>query len=86
MCPTRIIAFASEVEGFLLTSIKFGNTEQLVGSIPTNTITTTSYQAIPIVTDCIFAGQPYQIDYTNLDATAMATQDLWLVFIGPMVG
>lgn len=88
MCPTRLLTIADGAAGqWLINTIQFGNQNQIVGGpIAQEVFSPFSFQLVPMVPDCIKAGQPFTIN-VSLGAEAMATaRNLWLVFIGPMVG
>lgn len=85
ICPTRIIAWTDtpEVE---LTSIVFGNQNQLVGGpVLVRAFDPQAFQDVPIVPDCIRAGQPFSVG-VNILAGNTTEVNTWLVFIGPAVG
>lgn len=97
MCPTRLMVVTDNGGGptsgaghnqWEITSITFGNQNQLVGGpVGADTWNPQFFsQLVPMVPDCLRAGQPYTINL-NLKPEAMATlRTIYLVWIGPMVG
>lgn len=87
-CPTRLIAFTDSPRGhWELTEVKFGNQNQIVGDhVAIEAFNNTAFQAVPMVPDCLFAGQPFSISANLLPDEAPTARNLWLVFIGPVVG
>lgn len=86
MCPTRVMAWHNaDGEDWLINEIQFGNQNQLVGGpVPAAAFDPQAFQDVPIVPDCIYAGQPISITATlgiGEDASS-----LWIVFIGPTIG
>lgn len=85
MCPTRIIMHATG--DWLINQIRFGNQNQLIGGpVPWEAFGTDTFAAVPIVPDCMAAGQPIRIQATLLPDGGAAARSLWVVFLGPMVG
>lgn len=86
MCPTRIMAWTDGTHPWTVDVIQFGAQNQIVGGpIPANALAPVNFQPVPIVPDCLRAGQPYTVTAT-LQASAATVGDLWLVLIGPVVG
>jgi hypothetical protein len=87
-CPTRLIAASTGAAGDLLTdwtinTIQFGIRNQLVGGpAPASAFATDAYQLVPMVPDCLRAGQPYTLAAEQLTGAGTLT----LIFIGPVVG
>lgn len=86
MCPTRIITHA--VGNWNLNVLQFGSVNQIFGGpIPHTSLGTQVHASVPMVPDCIRAGQPIRIDADLLpDGVGGAADSLWIVFLGPMVG
>lgn len=88
-CPTRLLAFSDAPRGhWELTSVVFGNQNQIVGDpVAVEAFDNVAFQAVPMVPDCLRAGQPYSISANLLpDVDTPTARNLWLVFIGPVVG
>lgn len=87
MCPTRIIASVTVgTSTWRIDSIEFGSQNQILGSgVPAGSLDPGAFQPVPIVPDCIRAGQPFTIDATILAGVAAAAE-LAITFIGPVVG
>lgn len=88
-CPTRLIVDTIQASRgqWQIDSIQFGNQNQIVGGpVYAEAFAPGAFQVVPMVPDCLRAGQPYTINLTlGLDA-GTADASIWLVFIGPMVG
>jgi len=86
MCPTRIIAYAEAGSTWDINVMRFGNQNQLVGGpVPSVAFDSGVFASVPLVPDCLRAGQPVQFQAT-LGIGAAATFSLWITLIGPMVG
>lgn len=87
MCPTRIIATTTTgTSVWRIEKIQFGNQNQLVGSgLPVGALDPGAFQPVPIVPDCLRAGQPFSIDATIVAGVA-AAGSIAITFIGPVVG
>lgn len=86
MCPTRIIC-ASDFGDWNIEQIRFGMQNQIAGGpVPWQVFGTGVFASVPLVPDCMRAGQPITIN-TSLGADAgEGTYTLWVIFLGPMVG
>lgn len=90
MCPTRMLATQDGVAGanWFIRSIEFGNQNQILGGVdvPIVAFARDAFQVVPMVPDCLKAGQPFEITVMlDQDATPVA-RSMWLTFIGPMIG
>lgn len=89
MCPTRLLVIADGAHNqWEISSLKFGNQNEIVGGpVGANVFDPRNFnQTVPMVPDCMRAGQPYEFNLI-LKPEAMATaRNIYLVFIGPMVG
>jgi hypothetical protein len=86
ICPTRLLieVIGGDTQGSI-SSIKFGNEEQMVGGpFHTGIFDSTAMQPVPFVMSCLKAGMPYTITGTNLDPDT--AQTFYITFIGPAVG
>lgn len=85
MCPTRLIAIASGGT-WSINTIQFGTQNQLVGGpAPAEAFAPDAYQLVPMVPDCLRAGQPYTVTVERTDAGG-EPESLNLVWMGPAVG
>jgi hypothetical protein len=88
-CPTRLIAVPHKDGGlanWTINVIQFGIRNQLVGGpAPALAFAPDAIQLVPMVPDCLRAGQPYTITVERTDAD-IGADSLTLIFIGPVVG
>lgn len=89
MCPTRLIIqtdfFPSP--SVSLVSFKIGNQNQLVGGpVLVSAFDRKAYQDVPIVPDCIRAGQPFSFTIRVGVALEPATVSTYIMLIGPAIG
>lgn len=91
MCPTRMICVTDGTENaaqqWELTVIQFGNQNQLVGGpVSVFAFNSDAFQVVPMVPDCLRAGLPFTITATLDPETTPTARNLWVTFIGPMIG
>lgn len=86
MCPTRIMAWADDGTSWRIKTLQFGNVNQIVGGPAPHTVFGPGvFAAVPLVPDCMAAGQPIKIE-AILEAGEAGDVSLWVVFLGPSVG
>lgn len=87
MCPTRVlIASDAALSVVDLVRMQFGNQNQIVGGpVEITAFGPQAFQLVPFVPDCLFAGQPFELEFSLTEAMAN-TREVYVTFIGPMVG
>lgn len=88
MCPTRVLIASDAPLGLVdLVTMQFGNANQIVGGpVEVSVFGIQAFQLVPFVPDCLYAGQPFTLTF-SLDAeTPAVTREVYVTFIGPMVG
>lgn len=87
MCPTRMIIGADTTDQWLLNTITFGNQNQLIGGpVRVEVFGIQAFQTVPMVPDCLRAGQPFELTFTLRAEAVPAVREVHVVFIGPTVG
>lgn len=88
MCPTRVIMASDAGQGIVqVVSMQFGNQNQIVGGpVDISVFGIQSFQLVPFVPDCLFAGQPFSLQFTLQPEAGPPTREVYVTFIGPVVG
>ena len=88
MCPTRVLIASDAVAGIVtLVSMTFGNQNQVVGGpVEISVFGIQSFQLVPFVPDCLYAGQPFELVFQLAAEAGPPTREVYVTFSGPMVG
>jgi hypothetical protein len=89
ICPEKMVIVTTDVLGFRITNLRFGNRPQFAELVAgrglhSSTFAPDAVQAIPFKGDCLDSGAPFQLTAVNLDAANPQNFDGYL--IGPMQG